>query len=161
MCCSMELLAFSEECYSAREGKQHLTYKNRHPLRMKQTLPSILPNDLIMFIIKNADGGLNTHKKKFQFCLLDIKQMVLVKELQLSEFGDYSPESACPYGAKQFRPRETAVKPNHFLPDESASPMNEVLIEKQVDWFCPGEGGFVETEADACWEPVFPRWKYY
>ena len=35
---------------------------------------SALPNDLIMKIIRMADGGLNTHKKKFSESLFVIKK---------------------------------------------------------------------------------------
>jgi len=49
-----------------------LTYKSRHSLRMKQTKPSILPNDLIMRIIREADGGLYKHQDNLFTCLAQI-----------------------------------------------------------------------------------------
>ena len=48
---------------------------HRHALRMAQTPPSILPNCLIMKIIKEADGGRSTHKLKFKAVLANITQM--------------------------------------------------------------------------------------
>lgn len=50
MACSMELVNWMEECYTAEE------------------LPK-LPNDIIMSIIKQADGGRTAHKNKLKNCL--------------------------------------------------------------------------------------------
>jgi hypothetical protein len=52
MSCSMEILNFLENCEQEE--------------RIKSASPSILPNDLIMRIIQEADGGLREHQQKFQ-----------------------------------------------------------------------------------------------
>jgi len=53
--------------------KNTLTYKNRHSLRMDQTTATILPNDLIRRIIREADGGRYTHKIALMACLKQIQ----------------------------------------------------------------------------------------
>tara|TARA_R110002072_G_scaffold149786_2_gene297726 strand:- start:1152 stop:1619 length:468 start_codon:yes stop_codon:yes gene_type:complete len=155
----MELLDFSEACHTAREQRQQLTYRNRHKLRMKQTLPSVLPNILIMNIIKLADGGLATHEKKFQSCLLDIKQMVRVgHSLHIldPETGELKklPDAE---GGRKLRPRKTAIKFFHSFPE------NEELLDAYEQWSFDYhlERTHMTTNADQCWEPVFPVWEYY
>ena len=44
---------------------------------------SKLPNDIILKIIKQADGGLNTHKKKMSPVLTDFMALVAFKKIQL------------------------------------------------------------------------------
>jgi hypothetical protein len=148
----MELLDFSEACHTAREQRQQLTYRNRHKLRMKQTLPSILPNILIMNIIKLADGGLATHEQKFQFCLLDIKQMVRTEVECQSGYA----EMVCPIDVSvQLRPRATAIKFFHSFP------LNEVRDAAEEQWFCSREDMQDRDDGVEFWRPVFPVWEYY
>ena len=39
------------------------------------SLASVLPNDLIMRIVREADGGYYTHKTKFLYCLEAIQEV--------------------------------------------------------------------------------------
>lgn len=43
---------------------------------------SQLPNDIIMNIIKMADGGLNTHKKKMNHVFKDLQWKLSLVELK-------------------------------------------------------------------------------
>tara|TARA_R110002096_G_C14017570_1_gene669663 strand:- start:67 stop:426 length:360 start_codon:yes stop_codon:yes gene_type:complete len=119
---------------------------------MEQTLPSVLPNILIMKIIQMSDAGLNIHKKKFQFCLMDINQMVHTEV----EFQSGYPEMVCPTDVSvQLRPRTTAIKFFHSFP------LNEVRDAAEEQWFTSEWMEDLDENADESWRPVFPVWEYY
>ena len=71
-----------------------LTYKSRHSLRMKQTKPSILPNDIIMLIIREADGGFYKHQDNLLSCLSRIVS-AREKEERSWFFDRHEPMSLC------------------------------------------------------------------
>ena len=50
--------------------------------QLTMVLPT-LPNDIILKIIKQADGGLNTHKKKMSPVLTAFMAVVAFKKIQL------------------------------------------------------------------------------
>ena len=58
-----------------------------------------LPNELIIRIIREADGGLHTHKKKFQHPLNAIKEAKKIADEQVREMiEDYSPDGENVWG---------------------------------------------------------------
>ena len=56
---------------------ESLTYSNRHQLRMNQTDSSVLPNDIIMRIIREGNGGRYgyTHKNQFNRCVDELDKL--------------------------------------------------------------------------------------
>ena len=54
-----------------------LTYSNRHKLRMEQTDPSEIPNDLILRIIREANGGRYgyTGRPQFDACMVELTKL--------------------------------------------------------------------------------------
>lgn len=55
-----------------------LTYSNRHKLRMTQTNPSVIPNDLIIRIIQKGHGGRYgyTHRPQFDRCVDELEKLI-------------------------------------------------------------------------------------
>ena len=105
-----------------------------HALRMKQTLPSILPNILIAAIIKEADGGLGVHTRKFKGVLSNITQLEPYEWRQWLEKPAFDHEPMEP--PSLFPPVCMVNKASGNLRKRD---YDEIEIQ-QIDWWCPGGG---------------------
>ena len=65
-----------------------LTYSNRHKLRMTQTDPSVIPNDLIIRIIQKGHGGRYgyTHRPQFDRCVDELEKLNTGTRVELKQW---------------------------------------------------------------------------
>ena len=109
-------------------------------LRMSQTTTSVLPFDLVARIIKEADGGLATHKEKFKSVLnfVDLLKYYPYADDEKRELAEAPWESDEPDNIPTlFPPVSWCTQASGELRDREPTE----LEDERVSWWCPGGGG--------------------
>ena len=132
-------------------------------LRMSQTTTSVLPFDLVARIIKEADGGLNAHKKKFKSVLNFVELLKYYPHDRDNErcdcetpFDISAVESELP----------TLFPPVSWCTQASGELRDRERCDMELDregWWCPGGGGddMTETSEHYSFQPRFQAYLFH
>ena len=134
-------------------------------LRMSQTTASVLPFDLVSRIIKEGDGGLNAHKKKFKSVL----NFVEVMKYHPYEERRFCMIDSAPWDASEAEsedpPFPTLFPPVSWCTKASAELRDREWTEielHRVDWWCPDGGSGEDWSKTGGYSTYYqPRFQAY